>query len=98
MDVGGWLRSLGLEQYEPAFRENRIDRESLPKLTAENLKDLRVSWPATAAGCSRPSVASSPSCSAIRPLDVAFGAARPRRQARFHLIEAKALLDVLRLK
>jgi SAM domain (Sterile alpha motif) len=23
MDVGGWLRSLGLEQYEAAFREDR---------------------------------------------------------------------------
>jgi class 3 adenylate cyclase/predicted ATPase len=42
MDVGGWLRSLGLEQYEPAFRENRIDSEILPKLTAEDLKDLGV--------------------------------------------------------
>jgi hypothetical protein len=25
MDVRGWLRSLGLEQYEAAFRENAID-------------------------------------------------------------------------
>jgi hypothetical protein len=25
MDVGGWLRALGLEQYEAAFRENKID-------------------------------------------------------------------------
>jgi len=25
MDVGGWLRSLGLEQYQEAFRENAID-------------------------------------------------------------------------
>ena len=25
MDVGGWLRSLGLEQHEAAFRENDID-------------------------------------------------------------------------
>jgi SAM domain (Sterile alpha motif) len=25
MDLGGWLRSLGLEQYEAAFRENAID-------------------------------------------------------------------------
>jgi hypothetical protein len=42
MDVGGWLRSLGLEHYEPAFRENRIDSEILPRLTAEELKDLGV--------------------------------------------------------
>jgi SAM (Sterile alpha motif) domain-containing protein len=30
MDVGGWLRKLGLEQYEAAFRENRIDDTVLP--------------------------------------------------------------------
>ena len=40
MDVGLWLRSLGLGQYEAAFRDNEIDGEVLPKLTAEDLKDL----------------------------------------------------------
>src|SRR6478736_1357346 len=42
MDLGGWLRSLGLEQYEEAFRENAIDDTVLPRLTAEDLKDLGV--------------------------------------------------------
>src|SRR5215468_11251892 len=42
MDLGGWLRSLGLEQYEAAFRENAIDDAVLPNLTAEDLKDLGV--------------------------------------------------------
>ena len=42
MDLGGWLRSLGLEQYEAAFRENAIDGKVLPRLTAEDLKDLGV--------------------------------------------------------
>jgi hypothetical protein len=42
MDVGGWLRGLGLEQYEAAFRENAIDDMVLPNLTAEDLKDLGV--------------------------------------------------------
>src|SRR5215467_12996587 len=42
MEIGAWLRSLGLERYEPAFRENEIDWEALPKLTAEDLKDLGV--------------------------------------------------------
>ncbi|MGC2785008.1 MAG: adenylate/guanylate cyclase domain-containing protein [Roseiarcus sp.] len=42
MDIGGWLRGLGLEQYEAAFRENEIDSEVLPKLTAEDLKDIGV--------------------------------------------------------
>ena len=35
MDLGGWLRSLGLERYEVAFRENEIDDAVLPNLTAE---------------------------------------------------------------
>ena len=43
MDVGGWLRRLGLEQYEAIFRENEIDEAILPKLTLEDLKDLGVS-------------------------------------------------------
>jgi hypothetical protein len=42
MDVGGWLPNLGLEQYEAAFRENAIDEKLLPRLTAEDLKDLGV--------------------------------------------------------
>src|SRR5271166_6479153 len=42
MDVGGWLRSLGLGQYEAAFRDNEIDGEVLPKLTLDDLKDLGV--------------------------------------------------------
>src|ERR1700732_3172253 len=42
MDVGGWLRSLGLGQYEAAFRENEIDDEVLPNLTAEDLRELGV--------------------------------------------------------
>ncbi len=43
IDVGGWLRSLGLGQYEATFRENEIDQSVLPNLTAEDLKDLGVS-------------------------------------------------------
>ena len=42
MDLGGWLRSLGLEQYEAAFRQNAIDDLVLPSLTAEDLKELGV--------------------------------------------------------
>jgi hypothetical protein len=42
MDLGGWLRSLGLERYEAAFRENEIDETVLPTVTAEDLKDLGV--------------------------------------------------------
>jgi class 3 adenylate cyclase/tetratricopeptide (TPR) repeat protein len=42
MDIVVWLRSLGLGQYEAAFRENEIDETVLPNLTAEDLKDLGV--------------------------------------------------------
>jgi class 3 adenylate cyclase/predicted ATPase len=42
MDVGVWLRSLGLGQYEATFRDNEIDGAVLPKLTVDDLKDLRV--------------------------------------------------------
>ena len=42
MDVEGWLRRLGLEQYEAAFRKNEIDEIVLPNLTAEDLKELGV--------------------------------------------------------
>ena len=44
MDLGGWLRKLGLEHYEAAFRENKIDDTVLPSLTAEDLKDLGVGF------------------------------------------------------
>jgi class 3 adenylate cyclase len=42
VDISAWLRSLGLEQYEPAFRENDIDAGVLPQLTAEDLSGLGV--------------------------------------------------------
>ncbi len=42
MDLHDWLLSLGLEQYEEAFRENSIDDALLPSLTVEDLKDIGV--------------------------------------------------------
>ena len=43
MDVGGWLRGLGLGQYEEKFRDNKIDADLLPRLTDADLKDIGVS-------------------------------------------------------
>ena len=43
MDVGGWLRGLGLGQYEEQFRDNKIDADMLPRLTVDDLKDIGVS-------------------------------------------------------
>src|SRR5262245_21601739 len=37
MDIGSWLRGLGLQMYEPAFRENAIDDSVLPRFSAEDL-------------------------------------------------------------
>jgi hypothetical protein len=42
-NLADWLRSLGLEQYGPAFRENDIDAEVLRELTGEDLRELGVS-------------------------------------------------------
>ena len=42
MDVGGWLRSLGLGQYEALFRASEIDADILPELTDVDLEKLGV--------------------------------------------------------
>src|SRR5215213_8346284 len=42
MDVGTWLRDLGLGQYEQVFRENDIDLAVLADLTADDLSGLGI--------------------------------------------------------
>jgi class 3 adenylate cyclase len=42
MDIGGWLRSLGLEQYEATFRANAIEADVLHDLTDQDLEKLGV--------------------------------------------------------
>jgi hypothetical protein len=42
MDLGGWLRSLGLDRYEAAFRANAIDADVLCDLTDQDLEKLGV--------------------------------------------------------
>jgi hypothetical protein len=42
IDIAALPRGLGLAQYEPAFRDNDIDGEVLPRLTAEDLVGLGV--------------------------------------------------------
>src|ERR1700733_13265130 len=42
MDIGAWLRGLGLGQYEATFRESEIDAEVLPDLTEGDLNQLGV--------------------------------------------------------
>ena len=42
MDIAEWLRTLGLEQYAPAFHDNDVTEDLLPSLTADDLKELGV--------------------------------------------------------
>ena len=42
MDIGAWLRNLGLGKYEPAFIENAIDTDVLPELTEGDLEKLGI--------------------------------------------------------
>ena len=40
MDVATWLRGLGLERHEAAFRDNLIDMDVVPELTENDLEKL----------------------------------------------------------
>jgi predicted ATPase/class 3 adenylate cyclase len=42
VDIGTWLGSLGLDQYEDLFREHRIEADILPELTDQHLQDIGV--------------------------------------------------------
>jgi hypothetical protein len=42
MDIAGWLRNLGLGQYEALFRASEIDADILPELTDVDLEKLRI--------------------------------------------------------
>ena len=42
MDIADWLRRLGLYQYESVFRDNDVDTETLPSLTADDLRELGI--------------------------------------------------------
>jgi class 3 adenylate cyclase/tetratricopeptide (TPR) repeat protein len=42
LDIDGWLRRIGLEQYATPFRENGIDLSVLPDLTDQDLEKLGV--------------------------------------------------------
>ena len=87
MDVGAWLRALGLGQYETTFRESEIDAEVLPDLTDGDLNQLGVplghrkrllkaiaalETGETAAKPSSPAPASSPATAERRPITVMF--------------------------
>jgi class 3 adenylate cyclase/predicted ATPase len=87
MDVGAWLRGLGLGQYEATFRESEIDAEVLPDLTEGDLNQLGVplghrkrllkaiaalGTPETAANPPSPAPVPSPAAAERRPITVMF--------------------------
>ena len=50
MDIDGWLRGIGLEQYAQTFRDNAIDADVLRDLTDEHLRELGLpAWGAAQA-------------------------------------------------
>jgi hypothetical protein len=40
LDIDGWLRGIGLQQYAQTFRDNAIDADVLCDLTDEHLREL----------------------------------------------------------
>ena len=72
MDVVAWLRGLGLEQYAAAFRDNDVDAEVLPELTADDLISIGV----TSVGHRRKLLAAIASLGAAIPLRPAAPAPR----------------------
>src|SRR5271167_3298 len=40
MDVGAWLRRLGLGQYEAVFQQNEVEADVLPELTETDLEKI----------------------------------------------------------
>jgi SAM domain (Sterile alpha motif) len=42
VEVGAWLSGLGLDRYKQAFEDNAIDFALLPKLTADDLRDIGI--------------------------------------------------------
>jgi hypothetical protein len=97
MDLGSWLRSLGLGQYEAAFRENAIDDTVLPSLTAEDLKDLGVGIVGHRRKLLDAIAALRADASAKAPpaYDLAATTEPPNVASHGMLREAKALLDEL---
>ena len=42
-DLAAWLETLGLGQYAAAFAANDVDRDALPYLSDQELKELGLS-------------------------------------------------------
>src|SRR6516225_3956580 len=90
MDVGGWLRGLGLGQYEALFRASEIDADILPELTDADLEKLSVPLGhrkrllRAISGLAAAETSAAPDGDVLRSgrLDGLVGAVRPRRSAQ----------------
>ena len=51
-DIAEWLESQGFREYAEAFARNKIDRDVLPSLTGEDLKEMALPRSAIAGGFS----------------------------------------------
>ena len=51
VDIAAWLRELGLERYGRRSGRTRLTPMVLPKLTADDLKELGVTASGTGASC-----------------------------------------------
>jgi len=80
LDIGRWLRDLGLQYYERAFRDNGVDLDVLRRLTAEDLKEIGVS----AVGHRR-KILDAVAELAASPRPEAAGSNIPQRAERRHL-------------
>ncbi len=73
MDVRPWLKGVGFERYEAAFRDNGIDEAVLPHLTVDDLKVIGVAT----VGDRRKLLAAIAALSSPAPSDVGAGSQPP---------------------
>jgi class 3 adenylate cyclase/predicted ATPase len=78
VDIAVWLESLGLRQYEQAFRDNHIDEKVLPRLTADDLAAIGV----TSVGHRRTLLSAIASLTSAPPTQPAGSAASPSAATR----------------
>jgi hypothetical protein len=90
MDVGGWLRGLGLGQYEALFRASDIDADILPELTDVDLEKLGVSLGhrkrllRAISGLTAAETSGAPASAGPQPQDAAE---RRQLSSRYHVVE-----------
>src|ERR1700683_3113441 len=80
MDVATWLRGLGLERHEAAFRDNLIDMDVVRELTENDLEKLGL--PTAARKRVLKAIASLPALGAIASAPIAAPRTRDEAERR----------------